>query len=458
MERDDMIESQENLTETHQDIHKMIEDGELGLVERLSNMHPVDIARVIEHLSPETKREVFDLLKTDTASEVILEVNDSSREQILDGMGEEKLTDMVEEMDSDDAADLISDLSEEMADSVLEHIPKEDAEEVQKLLEYEEDTAGGIMQAELVAVKMDSTVGWVIEHLRSTSEEIGEIHNVFVISKDNRLVGSVPLSRLILAKPETVVSSIMETEFPKVTPDLDQEEVARIFKKYDLVAVPVVNHEGRLVGRITVDDVVDVMEEEASEDFYKMAGVSHHERVFDPVSKSFKMRCLWLIINLATAVLAASVVGFFQDTIQALVLLAVYMPIVAGMGGNAGTQTITITVRGLALGELTYKNASKALRKEVLLGLANGLVIGLIAALVSYWWNGNYMLGVVICLAMVVNLMIAGLAGSLIPLILKRLRIDPALASSIFVTTFTDVGGFFFFLGLAAVFMRYGLL
>ena len=455
MEREEMLESQEEL----QEIHELIEEGvEYGLLEKLTRLHPSDIARVIERLNPETKREVFNLLQTDTASDVILEVNDASRGHILEGMDEEKLTDMVEEMESDDAADLISDLPEDVADSVLEHISKAGAEEVQKLLGYPEDTAGGIMQAEFVAVREDSTVGRVIEHLRTVAEEVGEVHSIFVVSREKRLVGSVPLSRLILARPDTAISTIMETEFPKVTPDYDQEEVARIFKKYDIVALPVVDNEGRLIGRITVDDVVDVMEREASEDFYRMAGVSHDEKVSDPVFKSFKRRCGWLTINLATAILAASVVGLFQDTIQALVILAVYMPIVAGMGGNAGTQTITVIVRGLALGELEFGTAKKALIKEVYLGLANGIATGIMAALVSYWWNGNYMLGVVICLAMIINLMIAGLTGTLIPLLLKWVRVDPALASSVFVTTFTDVGGFFSFLGLATLFMRAGLL
>ncbi|MBI5826768.1 MAG: magnesium transporter, partial [Deltaproteobacteria bacterium] len=251
---------------------------------------------------------------------------------------------------------------------------------------------------------------------------------------------------------------IADKEPVKVRTDLDQEEVAKIFKDYDLLSVPVVDHDGRLVGRITVDDVVDVLEDEIFEDFYKMAGLNLEERVLDPPMRSIWMRAPWLLINLATAFLAASVVGVFSGTIQKLVVLAVFMPIVAGMGGNAATQTITIVVRGLALGEFSLKNARWVLLKESLVGVANGLLTGVVAMAVSYIIGVNLMVGVLLFLAMTANLLIAGLSGAFIPIILKWFKIDPAISATVFVTTCTDIGGFFSFLGLATVFMKMGLL
>ncbi|MBI5287262.1 MAG: magnesium transporter, partial [Deltaproteobacteria bacterium] len=309
-----------------------------------------------------------------------------------------------------------------------------------------------------VAVNEDATVEETIDAVRAKSEDVPNIHTVFVTDVDDRLVGLLPLDRLILSKPHLPVKEVMNPRSVKVTPDVDQEEVARIFRRYDMVVLAVVDNEGKLLGRITIDDVMDVIEEEIFEDFYKMAGLNTDERVMDRPSRSFRLRAPWLLINLLTAFFAASVVKVFEDTIQAVVTLAVFMPVVAGMGGNAATQTITVVVRGLALGELEMRNARRVLTKEVMVGLANGILTGLVAAVAAHTFGASYMIGVLLCMAMVANLIIAGFSGTVIPLILKWFKADPAIASSIFVTTCTDVGGFFTFLGLASIFIRYGLL
>ena len=314
------------------------------------------------------------------------------------------------------------------------------------------------MQAELVAVTEDTTVEKTIEEVRRKAQDIENISNVFVVDSAWRLKGVVNLDKLILASPTTRIIEVADTDPLKVNTDMDQEEVAKIFQKYDLVTIPVIDKDGRLAGRITVDDVVDVIEEEIFEDFYKMAGLRLEARVLDPPMRSIWMRLPWLLINLATAFLAASVVRLFQDTIQQYVILAVLMPIVAGMGGNAATQTITIVVRGLALGELLPKNAARLIFKEAIVGLANGFITGVAASVIAYMLGANIMIGLLLFLAMTANLIIAGLSGSVIPLLLRWRKIDPAISSSIFVTTCTDIGGFFTFLGLATVFMKTGIL
>ncbi len=442
-----------------EEIRLLLESGDEHAVSTfLSGLHASDIGRTLAGLEEEDAVKVFKLLSPELASEAVLEVDERLRKALISSISSEELIEVVDEMETDDAADVISELPIEDARQVLEGIGKEDSLEVQKLLVYPEDTAGGKMQAELVSVREDSTVQQTIEEVRRKSKDIEHISNVFVVDGSGRLAGTVALDKLILAGPDVPIKEIAEREPVKVRTDVDQEEVAKIFQKYDLLTLPVVDHDGRLVGRITVDDVVDVIEEEIFEDFYKMAGLSIEERVLDPPSRSIWLRFPWLFVNLGTAFLAASVVKIFQGTIEKLVVLAVLMPIVAGMGGNAATQAITVVVRGLALGELSLKNARRVLAKESLVGLANGLMTGAIAAVIAYLVGIKPAVGVLLFIAMTANLLIAGLSGALIPLVLKWMKVDPAISSSIFVTTCTDIGGFFTFLGLATVFMKMGIL
>ena len=431
------------------------DDGKQYIKEHITELHPADIADIIETLDEEKKKELFNLLHTKIASKVIVEVNEHSRDQILEDINKEKLTDIVEEMSSDDAADLIADLPKKEAKDILEKLHWEDSTEVQKLLKYPEDTAGGIMQTELLSVREEVLIEDAIIQLMALSENIGDVPNVFVVDKNRRLVGILPVRKLLIVKHEMPISGIIDRNVISVNVNEDQEEVANIFKKYDLISLAVVDDDSRLVGRIQIDDIVDVLVEEASEDMLHMAGIYQDEKIMDPPLKSVRMRLPWLVINLATAILAASVVGLFQDTLQAMVILAMFMPIVAGMGGNAGTQALTVTIRGIALGELSFNNAKRAVLNGITIGLLNGVVTGVIMALIAYYWKGNYMLGIVLGLAMMVNLFIANFFGIIIPLVLKWLKIDPAVASSIFLTTLTDCIGFFSFLGLATLFIKY---
>lgn len=441
------------------EIKTLLEEGrEEAITRLLSELHASDIGKVLSGLEEEEAIRVFKLLDPESASEVVLEVDEHLRKALITSISHSELIEVVHEMETDDAADVISELPLEDAKQVLDGIGREESLEVQKLLVYPEDTAGGKMQTELVSVVEDATIEEAIEEVRRKSKEIDHIANVFVVDSHGRLVGSVPLDKLILAGPKVPIKDVAEKSPIKVTTDLDQEQVAKIFQKYDLISLPVVDHENRLVGRITVDDVVDVIEEEIFEDFYKMAGLNIEERALDSPLRSIKMRVPWLFINLATAFLAASVVRVFQGTIEKLVVLAVLMPIVAGMGGNAATQTITVVVRGLALGELSLKNAKWILIKESLVGLANGFMTGVVATFIAYMLGAKLIVGLLLFLAMTANLAIAGLSGAVIPLILKWRKFDPAISSSIFVTTCTDIGGFFTFLGLATLFMKMGLL
>ncbi len=432
--------------------------NEPAITKLLNELHAADIGRTLSALEESEAIELFKYLSPELASEVLLEIDERLRKTLISSISSEELIEVVDEMETDDAADIISKLTDEDARQILDGIGESEAQAVQKLLVYPEDTAGGKMQAEMVSVVEGATVQETIEEVRRKSKDIENITHVFVTDPAGILTGVVSLNRLILASPETRIKDIAEPEPVKVTTDLDQEEVAKIFQKFDLVAIPVVDKDGKLAGRITIDDVVDVVEEEIFEDFYKMAGLNVEERVLDTPARSIWMRLPWLLVNLGTAFLAASVVKAFQGTIEKLVILAVLMPIVAGMGGNAATQTITVGVRGLALGELSMKNAKWVVMKEGLVGLSNGFITGIVAACIAYILGANVMIGLLLFLGMTANLLIAGLSGALIPLVLKWLKYDPAISSSIFVTTCTDIGGFFTFLGLATVFLRMGII
>ncbi len=427
---------------------------EFDILDLFSILHPADIADLIDNLKEEEKIHLFALLDLEKASDVILELSDISREQILEEISDKKLTEIIDEMDSDDAADIIADLPAEQAKAVLEGIEPEDSEDVRKLLKHEEDTAGGIMQSELVSVQEGATIRDAIQAVIRESEEIENIYNVFVVDKKNKLVGTIPLQRLITAKPNTLIHKCMDANILSVNVDVDQEKVARMFEKYDLVSLPVVDHANRLLGRITVDDAVDVMEEETSEDIFRIAGLGEDDSVFNKPIQSIKKRLPWLYLNLMTAFVSVFVIGFFEDTIKIVVVLAVFMPLVAGLGGNAGGQTLALVVRGLALGEVTFENSKKTLYRQILVGIANGVAVGTIVGIIAYFWKGIPALGIVLGLAMVINIFVGTMVGTLIPLGLKWLKLDPALGSNIFVTAFTDAFGFFTFLGLATIFIK----
>jgi magnesium transporter len=428
---------------------------EFDIIDLFATLHPADIADLIDNLDEQEKILLFSLLDIEKASDVILELSDISRDQILEEISDKKLTEIVDEMESDDAADIISELTEDQARTVLEGIEPEDSEDVRKLLKHKEDSAGGIMQSELVSVQENATIRDALEAVINTSDEIEDIRNIFVIDKENKLVGSIPLQKLITSKRTSPVLESIDKSIPAVHVDIDQEEVARMFEKYDLVSLPVLDDDDRLLGRITIDDIVDVIEEETSEDIFRIAGLGEDDSIFNNPTESVKKRLPWLYLNLLTALISVFVIGFFEDTIKMMVVLAVFMPLVAGLGGNAGAQSIALIIRGLALGEVTFHNVKRVLYKQILVGLANGICVGIVVGAVAYYWKGMPVLGLVLGMAMILNIFAGTLIGTIIPLSLKWLKIDPALCSNMFTTGLTDAFGFLFFLGLATIFLKF---
>jgi magnesium transporter len=429
-----------------------------NLVNLLQKQHPADLAQLFSELSDKERHSAFTLLAERNprlAMEGVSELGPETGAALLADRSAEDIVKLTQDLPSDDAAALIDYLPEELSAAVLELIQKRPAGgDVGELLEYEEQTAGRIMNPRVFALAEDMTAGEAITELQQ-SRDVEVVFYLYVIDARRHLVGVVSLRRLLLVSPATPLKRIMTTDLISVRADMDQEEVARQVASYNLLAIPVVDEENKLVGVITVDDVIDVIKDEATEDVYRLAGVSGDDRVFTSAADSLRKRLPWLIVNLGTAFVAASIVSFFTNTIAVFPVVAVLMPIVAGMGGNAATQTLTVIVRGIALGELTWSNTRKALLKEALVGFGNGAACGLVAAMVVYAFHRDAVLGLVLGLAMVINMFVAATAGTLIPLTLRALKVDPALASSVFITTLTDMFGFFSFLGLATWFLKY---
>jgi magnesium transporter len=428
-----------------------------NLLNLLQKQHPADLAQVFSELPDKDREAAFSLLAERNgrlAMEAISELGPEAGAALLATRSAEEIAKLAQEIPSDDAAALIDYLPEELSAAVLDLMRPKESGVVENLLEYDEQTAGRIMNPHVFALSEDMTVGEAITELQ-TNRDVEMVFYLYVVDERRHLVGVVSLRRLLLVSPETPLKRIMTADLISARADMDQEEVARQVASYNLLAIPVVDEENKLVGVITVDDVIDVIKDEATEDIYRLAGVSGDEKVFTPAGESLRKRLPWLGVNLATAFLAAAVVGLFTNTIDLFPILAVFMPIVAGMGGNAATQTLTVIVRGIALGELSWANSRKALLKEAAVGIGNGLVLGLVAAGVAWGTRGDPVLGLVLGAAMVINMFVAATAGVLIPLGLRAAKIDPALASSVFITTLTDVFGFFSFLGLATVFARY---
>src|SRR3954471_15398710 len=429
-----------------------------NLVNLLQKQHPADLAQLFSELPQRERHTAFSVLaerNSRLAMEGLSELGPEAGATLLTERTAEEIVKLLQDLPSDDAAALIDYLPEELSAEVLELMQKRPAGgDVGELLEYEERTAGRIMNPKVFALAEDMTAGESIIALQG-SRDVEVVFYLYVIDARRHLVGVVSLRRLLLVSPDTPLKRIMTTDIISVRVDTDQEEVARQVASYNLLAIPVVDEENKLVGVITVDDVIDVIKDEATEDIMRLAGVAGDERVFTPAAESLRKRLPWLLINLGTAFLAASVVGLFKSTIDKVVALAIYMPVVAGMGGNAATQTLTVIVRGIALGELTWSNTRKALFKEAAVGMGNGVACGAIGALVAWLFSSDPMLGGILAMAMIINMFVAATAGTLIPLMLRAMKIDPALASSVFITTLTDVFGFFSFLGLAKVFLRY---
>ena len=428
-----------------------------NLVNLLQKQHPADLAELFGELPDRDRSATFKVLvdqNSRLAMEALSELGPDVGASLLGDRSAGEIAALLQEIPSDDAAALMEHLPEELAVAVLDLIQRREPGGVQNLLEYEEQTAGRIMNPNVFAVSEDLTAGEAIAALQQ-SRDVEMVFYLYVVDVRRHLVGVVSLRRLLLVSPETPLMRIMTADLISARVDTDQEEVAREVASYNLLAIPVVDAENKLAGVITVDDVIDVIKDEATEDIYRLAGVAGDEHVFTPPKEALQKRLPWLAVNLATAIIPAAIVAFFQGTINQVVAVAIFMPMVAGMGGNAATQTLTVIVRGIALGELTWSNSRQALVKETLLGIGNGVTLGLMAAGVAWLMAGDPILGLILAMAMVINMLVAAIAGTLIPVALRALQVDPALASSVFITTLTDAVGILAFLGLATLFLPY---
>jgi magnesium transporter len=447
------MEETERLSES---IKQLLGEGrDERLADLLEDAHQADVSRVIRELPPEDQVRVFRLLSPQHAGEVLAELDDPTLRELVGSLPEVEVSRVLDRMPPEHVADVVEELPKERAEEILELMEEEKSEEVQELLEYKEGTAGRLMSPEFVAVREEATtVAQAIEHIRKAATGEGAFY-LYVVDDHDHLVGVVPLHRLLAADAATPVRAIRTDEVESVRVDTDQEEVARLVQHYNLIQIPVVDVNRRLLGTIGVDDVIDVIREEATEDIQRLGGVAGDETVLDPPRAVFVKRNLWRLINLGTAVLAASVIGLFESSIQTLATLAVFMPIVASMGGIATTQTATVVVRGIALGDMTAAVLRRVLRKELWLGLTTGAANGLVIAVIAYVWKGQLLLSLILAVALVCNMIVAAIVGTLIPIALKTSRVDPAIASSVIITTFTDVFGFFSFLGLATLLIRF---
>ena len=420
----------------------------------LENAHAADISSVLRELPLPDQVRLFRLLSSQHAGEVLSELDDPTQRELLRALDEQEVSRVLDQMPADDVVEVVEELPKEEAEKILDLMAEEKSEEVQELLEYREGTAGRLMSPNVVAVHEAATVAQAIDHIRK-SKSGDDAFYVYVVDDHDHLVGFVPLHRLLTADPRTPIHAIRNADVESVAVDTDQEEVARLVERYDLVQVPVVDSSRRLLGAIGVDDVIDIIHEEATEDIQRLGGVAGDETVLDPPEAVFTKRLVWRLINLGTAVLAASVIGLFESSIRSLALLAVFMPIVASMGGIGTTQTATVVVRGIALGEVSRSVLGRVLWKELWLGLTTGAANGLVIAAIAYLWKGQVLLSLILGVALLFNMLVAAVVGTLVPIALKAFRIDPAIASSVIITTFTDVFGFFSFLGLATVLIRF---
>ncbi|WP_010249154.1 magnesium transporter [Acetivibrio cellulolyticus] len=425
-----------------------------NISEVLEDVHPEDLLDAIRQYEGDRSL-LFEKLPEDMLASIIDQAHDDEKAELLELFPDPIKAKVIREMSSDELVDLLGTVTPEEADELLVRIDDDEAGIIKQLLSYDPHTAGGIMATEFIAIKENMTIGETLKYLQDEAPEAETAYYVYVLDEIGKLKGVVSLRDIVISNFDVIVSQIVNENVIRVTVDMDQEEVGHIFEKYGFLTIPVVDEMEKMIGIITVDDIIKIVRDEDTEDIYRLAGISEGEKIQGAIADSVKRRLPWLFVNLLTALLASLTVSLFEGTIQKIVALASFMPIVAGMGGNTGTQTLTIIVRSIALGELTYENAKRVLFKEIGVGVVTGVSIGLAAAFLGFIIEASVVFGVVLGTAMLLNMIAATFAGYLVPMILKKIGVDPALASSVFVTTVTDVMGFTFFLGLATIFSKY---
>ena len=415
-------------------------------------LKPVDTAHLLESSPPREREVLWNLVNPELEGEVLQHLSDEIQAEFVNQMNTEELLQATENLDTDHFADILQQLPKTVMQEVLNSLGQQDRERVEQVLSYPEDTAGGLMNTDVVSIRPDITIDAVLRYLRRHDTMPDMTDNLFVVTRKDRYMGLLPLTSLLVSDPNTLISDIMDTEREAIPADLDETDVANLFERNDWVSAPVINQEGRLVGRITIDDVVDVIREEADHSLMRMAGLDEDEDTFAPVVKTTRRRAVWLGINLLTALFASMMIGLFQHTIEQVVALAILMPIVASMGGVAGSQALTLVIRGQALGHVEASNIGYLLNREIIVGALNGLLWATVVASIASWWFSDLTIGFIIAIAMIINLIVAAIFGTSLPVILKAMNIDPALAGGVILTTITDVVGFCAFLGLATLF------
>jgi len=438
------------------DVKDLLERDQTGVVQNLLiDLHPADAAELLECLSPDERAKVFELVSDEMAGAVIAEVEKHKRRDLLEGLGPVKIFGIVRQLDSDDAADLLSELPPETAEGVFRLMEESEAGELREILKFPEDSAGGIMAVEVMSVPEGLTVGEALEEVRKRAPEVGEFYQVFVVDGAGRLVGTIPLYTLVVTDPNERVSSVMERDVFSVRTHMDQEQVAALAAKYDLVSVPVVDAFGRLVGRITVDDIVDVIEEEATEDIHRMAGTSGEEVAGESLIRISSLRLPWLTVGLTGSLIAALVMSRYRVSLKELIALTFFVPVIASTAGNVAIQSSTTVIRALATDELAVGGMWSRLVKEVGIALVNGALCGAILFTVTSFWQSSARFGVIVGVSLIAVAMVAASIGTAVPMILKRLNIDPALATGPFVTTSNDVVGLLIYLHIATFFVEW---
>jgi magnesium transporter len=415
----------------------------------LKTLTPQSIAQLLESSPPRIRQVLWNLIDRDVEGEVLQELTDEVRSQILDTMDTEEMVEIMEGLDADDIADILQQLPERVVSEVLSAMSETDRLRVESVLAYDENTAGGLMDTDTISVRPNLSLDVVLRYLRRHEQLPESTDSLFVVNRRGQYIGLLPLSKLLTTDPSVTVREVVNTDVEPIPADMRDTEVARLFEKYDWITAPVVDEHNRLLGRITIDDIVDVIREDADHSLMSMAGLDEEEDTFAPVRRTARRRALWLGINLLTALLASWVISLFQNTLEKVVALAVLMPIVASMGGVAGSQTLTVVIRGMALGQIGKSNLSWLLSRELGSACLNALLWSLVMGLIAALWFDDITIAVIIVAAMVINLIVAAMAGAILPVVLRAIKIDPALAGSVALTTVTDVVGFMSFLGLA---------